>query len=225
MEEAILNFAKQFEYEPEIENADKLQKLEKFILVEMGGSHLQGELLKSVRPAFDLVVHRDYGLPELSESALKNSLIIASSYSGNTEETISAFEEAIEKGYPVAASSIGGKLIELAKQHEVPYVQIPDTGIQPRSALGFTFKTLAKLTGQEEVLRDAATLASQLAPEEYEEKGKALAATLKGSVPVIYSSRRNESVAYNWKIKFNETGKVPAFYNVFPELNHNEMTA
>jgi len=225
MEEAILNFAKQFEYEPEIENADKLQKLQKFILAGMGGSHLQGEILQAVCPTLDLVVHRDYGLPELSESALKNSLIIASSYSGNTEETISAFEEAIEKGYPVAASSIGGKLIELAKQHKVPYVQIPDTGIQPRSALGFTFKALAKLTGQEEVLRDAATLASQLAPEEYEEKGKALAATLKGSVPVIYSSRRNESVAYNWKIKFNETGKVPAFYNVFPELNHNEMTA
>ena len=224
MEEAIRNFAKQFEYEPEIKNAEKLGEFEKFVLVGMGGSHLQGEILQAVCPALDLVVHRDYGLPKLSENILKNSLFVASSYSGNTEETISAFEEAIEKGYPVAVSSIGGTLIELAKQHEVPYVQIPDTGIQPRSALGFTFKVLAKLTGQEEALREAATLASQLAPEDYEEQGKKLAATLKGRVPVIYSSRRNEAVAYNWKIKCNETGKIPAFYNVFPELNHNEMT-
>jgi len=57
-----------------------------------------------------------------------------------------------------------------------------------------------------------------------ENSGRELAEKIKGKIPVIYSSSQNSAIAYNWKIKFNETGKIPAFYNVFPELNHNEMT-
>jgi len=225
MEKAIKDFPKQFEYEPKIVNEGKWSKYEKFILAGMGGSHLQGEILEAVCPALDMVIHRDYGLPNLPERTLKQTLIIASSYSGNTEETISAFEEAITKGYPVAVTSQGGRLIELAKEHEVPYIQIPDTGIQPRDALGFTFKALAKLVGEEQVLKEATQLSSLLSSMDYKERGKELAKTLKGKIPIVYSSKKNEAVAYNWKIKFNETGKIPAFYNVFPELNHNEIAA
>lgn len=224
MEQAIRNFPKQFEWEPKIENADKWSVLGKYIICGMGGSHLQGDVFQNAVPGFDLSVHQDYGLPRWPQEVLKNTLIIASSYSGNTEETISAFEEAIEKRYPVAVISTGGKLIELAKQHGVPYIQIPDTGIQPRSALGYTFKALAKMVGRDDIVEQAASLASKLDADKLEPQGRELAETLKGKVPVLYASNRNYSVAYNWKIKFNETGKIPAFYNVFPELNHNEMT-
>ena len=167
----------------------------------------------------DLRVHQDYDLPLI----FKDTLVIASSYSGNTEEPISSFTEAVKRGLPLAVISTGGKLLELAKEHKVPYIQIPDTGIQPRAALGFTVKALLQMVGEKELLEESSSLATLLHATSFEEQGKALAKTLQGKIPIIYSSRRNFAIAYNWKIKFNETGKVPAFYNVFPELNHNEM--
>ncbi|MBI2577751.1 MAG: bifunctional phosphoglucose/phosphomannose isomerase [Candidatus Wildermuthbacteria bacterium] len=224
MEQAIRNFAKQFEWEPKIENEDKLQRSGKYLVCGMGGSHLAGDIFQTVANGFDLSVHQDYDLPSWPDETLKKTLIIASSYSGNTEETISAFEEAVNRGYPAAAIAVGGKLIELAKKHGVPYIQMPDTGIQPRSALGFSFKALAKLIGREDLLREAGELAFVLRPDDFENPGKQLAEMLIKKIPVIYASNKNYSIAYNWKIKFNETGKIPAFYNVLPELNHNEMT-
>jgi len=224
MRDAIQNFNKQFEYEPKIENYENFKLHKKFIVAGMGGSHLAGDLLKVWDPGLDITVHTDYGLPAMSGEDLKNSLIIASSYSGNTEETISAFEEAREKGLDVLVISTGGKLIDLAKEHSLPYIQIPDTRIQPRSALGFSFAAILRAMGNEDALGDLKKLVSSLDPGSYEDRGKNIAKKLQGKVPVIYSSNKNQAIAYNWKIKFNETGKIPAFYNVFPEINHNEMT-
>ena len=217
----IENFAKQFEYEPAIENKENWYKAKKFLLCGMGGSHLQGDILQMLNPTLDFLVYSDYGLPE---NIGKGRLIIASSYSGNTEETISAFKEAQAQGFPLVVSSVGGKLIELAKEHNIPYVQIPDTGIQPRSALGYTLKALLKLTGEEDLLVEIKKLAQSFSSATFEQEGKELAQKLSSKIPVIYSSRKNESIAYNWKIKFNESAKIPSFLNVFPELNHNEMT-
>lgn len=224
MHGAIKNFNKQFEYEPHIENAAALKSTDKFLVVGMGGSHLAADLLKVWDPGFDVIVSQDYELPELSENALKDRLVILSSYSGNTEEVLSAFEEAGAKNLPRAIVSIGGKLLELAQKHKLPYVQMPDTGIQPRSALGFNLIALLKLMNQQRAIAEARQLSSMLKPVEFEDWGRELAERLHNFVPVIYSSLRNLPVAYNWKIKFNETGKIPAFYNVFSELNHNEMT-
>ncbi len=221
MKEFIENFAKQFEYEPAIENKENWYKAKKFLLCGMGGSHLQGDILQMLNPTLDFLVYSDYGLPE---NIGKGRLIIASSYSGNTEETISAFKEAQAQGFPLVVSSVGGKLIELAKEHNVPYVQIPDTGIQPRSALGYTLKALLKLTGEEDLLVEIKKLAQSFSSAMFEQEGKELAQKLSLKIPVIYSSRKNEPIAYNWKIKFNESAKIPSFLNVFPELNHNEMT-
>ena len=220
IKEAIENFAEQFSYEPVIENKEKWQKAKKFLLVGMGGSHLQGGIVRMLKPSLDFMIHQDYGLPPCVEN---DCLVIVSSYSGNTEEAISAFEEAVERGFPLVVSSMGGKLIELAKEHQLPYVQIPDTDIQPRSALGYTLKALLKLIGEEELLKETKDLTRVLVPKDFLNEGKELAERIRGKVPVIYSSRRNQPIAYNWKIKFNESAKIPSFYNVFPELNHNEM--
>lgn len=221
MYEAIKNFSKQFLFKPEIQNKEKLSKKSSFVALGMGGSALAPLLLKTWKPELDILIHRDYGLPE---TELANKLIVLSSYSGNTEEVIDAFQKAKEKNLSMAVISTGGKLLSLAKENNVPYIQMPDTGIQPRLALGLSIKAFLKILGEEEELKRIKDLAISLNPADYEEAGKKLAGKMKNHIPVIYASTRNFSLAYNWKIKFNETGKIPAFHNVFPELNHNEMT-
>ena len=227
MEEALRNFPKQFAWEPKITNFKEWKSLGKYVLCGMGGSHLPGDIFQNVVPGFDLTVHQDYGLPRWRDDVLRQTFIIVSSYSGNTEEALSAFEEAIKNGYPVAAISTGGELLLRANQHGVPYIEIPDTGIQPRAALGFTFKALAKMVGRDDVVEEAAMVGEQLGETAgtFEQKGRELAVKLRRKIPIIYASNKNYSIAYNWKIRFNETAKIPAFYNTFPELNHNEISA
>ena len=160
----------------------------------------------------------------VAPARLSESLIICSSYSGNTEEVLEAYNQARLAGLSLSVIAVGGALLERAERDKVPYVQLPDTGIQPRSALGFSLRGIAALMGLDELLEESLGLFETLRPLAYEQKGRELADRLKGFVPIIYSSRANGAVAYNWKIKCNETGKIPAFYNVFSELNHNEMT-
>ncbi|MEK7083119.1 MAG: SIS domain-containing protein, partial [Patescibacteria group bacterium] len=101
---------------------------------------------------------------------------------------------------------------------------MPNTGVQPRSALGFNLKALLKIMRQEGASADLRALSDALLPVSFEHAGKKCAKRLHDRVPLIYASARNAAIAYNWKIKCNETGKIPAFMNVIPELNHNEMT-
>lgn len=243
MSDAIKNFHKQFKFKPKILQGSpstirpqalgreassgtiaRMRRYKTYVVCGMGGSHLAGDLLQVAYPEMDIVIHRNYGLPNLSEPRWKKALVIASSYSGNTEETISAYDEARQRGLAVVVIAVGGKLIELAQKNNTPYIQLPDTGIQPRSALGLSMKAMMKAMKLQDGLRQISELAKTLDPKVFEEQGKELAQKLKDHVPVIYSSQKNRPIVYNWKIKFNETGKIPAFYNTFPELNHNEMT-
>ncbi len=224
MEEAIKNFPNQLKFEPIIENKEALISTKNFIVCGMGGSHLAADLLKIWNPSLNLVIHHDYGLPVLVNN-LNNYLIIISSYSGNTEEAIDGFNEAIIKNLPVACVSTGGKLLELAVEHKKSYIKIPDTGIEPRSALGFSTVSLLSLMREEQALLEIKKIADILDADmdKAEKDGKILAGKLKNFIPIIYASTKNEPIAYNWKIRFNETGKIPSFYNTLPELNHNEM--
>jgi len=224
MYEIIKNFNKQFEYEPQIEGNLSLEGVKNFIVVGMGGSHLSADILNSYDPSFNILVHKNYGLPSLSEEILKNNLIILNSYSGNTEEVIDAFYIALEKKLRMVSISKNGKLLKLSQEHNVPFVKLPEPKTQPRLALGFQTKALLKVMGKEKELEEISELAQILKPEDFEEQGRDLAKKIKDKIPIIYSSERNQAIAYNWKIKFNETSKIPSFYNVFPELNHNEMT-
>jgi glucose/mannose-6-phosphate isomerase len=222
MDQAIRELNKQFEYEPVVENGP-IKSAERIIIAGMGGSHLAADLLKIREACSDLIIHKNYGLPCVPHDDFSKSLLIANSYSGNTEEIVDFFNQGIENNLNVVAVSTGGKLIEIAKEKGLPYIQIPTTEIQPRSALGFTLRALLKAAGLESLLESTKELATSLDPGALEEKGKELAEKLKGHIPIIYSSAKNEPIASNWKAKINETGKIPAFYNVFPELNHNEM--
>ncbi|MFH1246672.1 MAG: SIS domain-containing protein, partial [Candidatus Liptonbacteria bacterium] len=234
MDQVIRDFPEQFAYNPVILNATDgvvqvPQNPSMIVVCGMGGSALPAEILKMWRPGLPMIVHRNYGLPaflEISapENDPKDILVVASSYSGNTEETLSAYDEARKRGLPLAAIAVGGKLIEKAKQDKVPYIQIPDTGIQPRMSLGFIVRALCKLVGENDLLEETQELVSSLDVGTLESLGKKLAEEIRGKIPVIYASLENYILAYDWKIKFNETGKIPAMFNVFPELNHNEMT-
>src|SRR5690242_17401127 len=111
----IKNYAKQFEFEPQIQHAAKLAKRKKFIVCGMGGSHLAADLLKAWHPELDMIVWSNYGLPPMKDADLKERLVIISSHSGNTEEELDAFQLARKKKLAMAVIAAHGKLIVSAE--------------------------------------------------------------------------------------------------------------
>lgn len=221
IKEDIQNFSGQFLYEPELANSDSSISRDGCVLAGMGGSHLAGEILKVYDPEINLIIHNNYGLPKLKN--INNKLIILSSYSGDTEEVIDAFEEAQLRNLKTISISTGGKLLGLTKDSGRPYIVLPENKIQPRMALGFSFLAILRALGEEGKLDEVRKAMSDFNPSEHESKGKKIAEEIGGKIPVIYSSEKNKPLAYIWKVKFNETAKIPCFFNVFPELNHSEM--
>lgn len=220
--ESLKNFNKQFEYEPKIENVTEWNPPRKFLIVGMGGSSLNIGILKILRPDLDVIGHNDYGLPKPEES-LRERLIILNSYSGDTEEVVSAFNEALAMNLKMLVISTGGELIRLAQAGNVPYIQMPDMKIRPRLALGLNILAILKAINDENFSGEFKQLANNSEFKDLEDIGRELAGKIKGKIPIIYSSSKNQPIAYAWKVNFNETAKVPAFSNSFPALNHNEM--
>ena len=220
----IKNFPQQFSWEPQIENTGDLKKLEKAVILGMGGSHLAADVLRTWTPyAERIIIHSDYGLPPLAEDDLKKSLVVAVSHSGNTEEVLGGFNEAIKKNLAVAAVASGGKLIELARHNTKPYIIIPDLNIQPRLATGYHFRAILKIMGENAALEETKTLAQTLQPQALEQEGRRIAERINGRIPIIASSTKKAAVAQNWKVAFNETAKIPAMVSAIPESNHNEL--
>lgn len=203
----------------------------------MGGSALPGNIFRIyladlaqrglLNERISIYQNRFYNLPWEAN----HSLNVLASYSGNTEETLESFEEAIGRNLPSIAISSGGRLEDLADKHGVPHIKlpVPFPDFQPRLGTGYFFGALYQVLMNEglvpdmkdEILRGAALLKTRIS--EIEEAGKALSGKCQGKTPVIYASPRYKSVAMVWKIKFNENAKTPSFWNFFPELNHNEM--
>ncbi|MEK7499247.1 MAG: hypothetical protein AAB649_01425, partial [Patescibacteria group bacterium] len=148
MRETIKNFPSQFSYAPEVIRGEKLGTYAHAVVAGMGGSGLSARLLKAWKPELSLSIHQDYNLPIISNEYNGKTLIIASSYSGNTEEVIDVFTKAIEKQIPVAVIATGGALVELAEKYQTPLILLPRTGIQPRSARGYSFMALLKMLGK-----------------------------------------------------------------------------
>lgn len=222
--QTLENFPKQFEWQPEITNADKLIRKEKMIVLGMGGSHLAADIARTWAPYWGkILVHSDYGLPELTDAELANYLIIANSHSGNTEEAVDGLNAALEKNLAVAVVASGGWLMETAEKQTIPYIKLPAENIQPRVAVGYSLLAILKLAGEEEAAQELRGLANLLEIEKLKTDSQKLAERLRGKVPIIYASTRKLPLAQIWKIKFNETAKIPAFANAVPELNHNEM--
>lgn len=219
MEDSLKKFTSQFLYNPEIIGGSLLlSTYSQYTVVGMGGSALSADLIRVLDPTLPLTVHRDYGLPPHAA----RGLVIVNSYSGNTEEDIDALHEARRHNIPVIAVSTGGALLEEADSAGIPYIKLPAEHIQPRVALGHDFKALVKIMNLK-LLDESTRMHDVLEGTQAQEAGRSLSETIASQVPIIYTSTAFGPIGYIWKIAFNETGKTPAFNNVFPELNHNEI--
>lgn len=208
----------------------------KVVVAGMGGSALAALLAKAwleeqLWIPFEVV--REYELPAYVD---ESTLVIASSYSGNTEETLAALEQAQQVGAQVTIIAAGGKLLEIGANETIARVAIP-AGLQPRMAVLFNLKALTALLGhfgiigqelQHEVSVHAAWLEQETAqwlPAVTTDKNQAkqLALLAVGKTGVFYGGRLTGPVAYKWKISWNENAKNVAAWNVYPETNHNEF--
>ena len=218
-------------------------KINKIFIFGMGGSAISGDLasniLKNVYPEIDIPIFiiREYDIPNFLDSS---SLVIAISYSGNTEETLSAFEYARQRTSHLLGISSGGALSEICNANNIQHIKIP-SGFQPRAALGHLFFnllnfllfnfckicTLSRTTIEEQIIADM-----------FEEKGKKYieptennialqyAKQIYGKIPVVYSSSNILNIVnIRFRGQIQENTKHLAFGNVLPEMNHNEINS
>ena len=213
----------------------KYSKPTNIIVAGMGGSGIGGELLKDWardKAPVPIVVSRDYSLPAYAN---EQSLVLIVSYSGETEESLSAFLDATKKKCMMHCISSGGSLLEFAEKLGVPYLRVP-SGMPPRAALPYLFtpllKTLEKariVSGVSEDLSEATKILEQISGENAPEKptrenfSKTLALGIDETVPVVYGFGVYRSVAQRFKQQFNENSKIPSKWEFFSELNHNEI--
>lgn len=190
----------------------------------MGGSAIAGDFLKTYlfKTGISITTTRGYDLPENIPS---NALLIFSSYSGNTEETLSCYKQACRKYKNIITISAGGKLEEMAKANRTPHITLPK-GLPPRASIGyffFTFLALFDKAGMTQSQEETQELLKNIDMKKIATMGVDISSHLKDKIPIIYASDRYYPIAYRWKIDINENAKCMAFANQFPELNHNEI--
>lgn len=196
------------------------------IICGMGGSALAGEIIKALKNELKIpvpvVTSQNYGLPRTD---FRRPLVIAISFSGDTEETLSGFSAALKAGMPAAAVGGGGKLKELALKNGRPFAAFEKNGLVPRQAVGLMF--YGAIAVLKRVFKGVAVpdLNKSFNSGKLENKGRSLAKMIKNRIPVVCASPRNRHLAYDWKIRFNETAKIHAFSLSLPEMNHNELAA
>ena len=206
---------------------------DKIVAAGLGGSAIGGDLLftyltEELQVPFHVV--RDYELPAFVD---KQTLFLAVSYSGDTEETLSAYDEAISRSARVIGITSGGKLRKRCQRDGNPVVLIPG-GMPPRAALGYLFFPMLialehlKFVGKHSTEREETLKLLKELSEEYslfpDNPAVTLAQKLYGRMPVIYGSAKNTSaVACRWRTQINENSKTFASHHVFPELDHNEI--
>ncbi len=206
------------------------------IVTGLGGSAIGGDILRSVtgpQLRVPLTVNRDYALPGCVDAS---TLVVACSYSGNTEETLSAYQHARRAGASIVCISSGGKLAALAKADAVPVLRLPG-GLPPRAALGHSlFALIAAMQAMKiipdmtESISETIGLLKRLKGQygaENPESGnpaKSLARSLSGKIVAIYgSSAIMDAAAFRWRSQIAENAKNLAFHHVLPEMNHNEL--
>ena len=207
------------------------------VVAGMGGSAASGDVLAACgvdRVDVPILVHRDYGLPA---AVGRDALVIASSYSGETEEALSAAQTAIARGVPLVAITAGGALAALAVARGLTRVMLP-TGLMPRMALGYLLlPALAVLRGcgvevataadEDEAVETLEALAGALSFERpaADNHAKQIALEIGARVPVVYAAGPLAGVAYRWKTDLEEFAKTFALAGALPEMNHNEIEA
>lgn len=209
------------------------RRIDKIVINGMGGSAVSGDILRSLlssRLKHPVLVNRDYTIPRFVD---KKTLFFANSYSGNTEETLSAFNKARACGAKIIGVTSGGRLGELCERYSFPVYKLPG-GQPPRTAIGYLFfpllqalLSLGLIKNMEKEIEETISYLEKKV-RVYKSSKNNLAYTLTrkifGFIPLIYGSSEPAGVAaFRWKTQFNENSKIIAYHHIFPELDHNEI--
>ena len=209
--------------------------LNSIIVAGMGGSAISGELLKDWARnniTVPIEVNREYCLPAY---AGRNTLVLVTSYSGETEESLGAFLDATKRGCMIMCISSGGALQDFSEKLGIPHLRVP-AGMAPRATLPYLFMPLPILLEKLDLVSGVASeisvaitalkiVSSANSPDKplNDNFSKSLASDICGTVPVVYGFGVYRGVAQRFKQQFNENSKLPAKWEVFSELNHNEI--
>ena len=210
-------------------------RIEQVVVAGMGGSAIGGDLLADLASLEDsppLIVSRNYEIPHYVN---ENTLVLTCSYSGDTEETLSVFRQALSRGAKIVAVTGGGTLATEARDHDVPLFTVGYEG-EPRSALGYSFivptvllMKLGLISNKTLDFQEAIEVLDRLARELAEESpsqgnpAKEMALVLLNRLIVTYGAGIFSAVARRWKTQFNENSKVWAFFELLPEAHHNSV--
>jgi len=199
------------------------------VITGLGGSGIGGKIVSNIvseSATCPIAINNDYSLPAYVN---KNTLVIACSYSGNTEETIEAVETALAKGAEVACLTSGGKLKEIADTNDLNMVVVPG-GNPPRTTLGTTSPRIFAILKHYGIIDSRYDNSLEKVSDfllkhkfEIQTKTKLLAENLYTNTPVIYSDAGYEGVAIRLRQQLNENSKILCWHHVFPEMNHNEL--
>lgn len=211
----------------------KFTKIEKIILTGLGGSAISGDIFYTLfhdQLSIPFIVNRNYNLPKFAD---EKTLVIACSYSGNTEETLSSFEEALDKKCEIVTISSGGILKEKALANNLMHLEVQG-GYQPRCAIGLMLTTLIKFFEESGFIffengfyEHIIQMLEEKSEEYSSEKGAPYEMALKliGKFPVIHSTELLQSINVRFRSQLAENSKVLSYSGIIPELNHNEIIA
>jgi len=232
MRQLVLEFPTQLKTALGIAESAVLTKhhnIQNVIITGLGGSGIGGTILNELiadHCTVPVAVNKDYFLPAYVSD---QSLVIVSSYSGNTEETLQAMEQALQKKAVVIAITSGGKVLEIARQHQLEYIQIPG-GNPPRSSIGYCLAQLIKVfvtngLAHASLIEDFRRSIELLEKEQAQiiSQSAQIAKLLYNKFPVLYSLGSCEGTVVRFRQQINENGKILCGHHSFPEMNHNEL--
>lgn len=233
MDAYIAGFTEQIKRAVSIGEAAKLKRVKvpvrNVLLSGLGGSGIGGTIISNILRddiKVPLVINKDYHIPAFVD---ESTLVIATSYSGNTEETISAMMQAYQKGAHIVCVTSGGLVKEYAEIHKIDFIQI-DGGMPPRACFALSFVQLLYVLHGLGLIEDGykqslSNTIDRLDAEENEIRdiAKGIAQKVHGTIPVIYSDASFEGVSIRFRQQINENSKMLCWHHVVPEMNHNEL--
>lgn len=205
------------------------KKFANIVLTGLGGSGIGGSIVQNFtfdKLSVPFVVNKDYFLPAFVNA---DSLVIVSSYSGNTEETLQAMKQALKKKATVVCITSGGKVAEIAKKKNLDCILLPG-GMPPRACIGYSMTQvmfvlqglgLVKYNFEKDLKASIKLLKDKSVS--IKTKARSLAKKLYGKTPIIYSAPEMEGMAIRFRQQINENSKMLCWHHVIPEMNHNEL--
>ena len=233
MKELIVGFGNQLRHALEIGEESSLKKSKKpitnVLITGLGGSGIGGTIVAELAAkhcSVPILTNKGYHLPNYVN---EKTLVICSSFSGNTEETLEAFNEARKTGAEIICVSSGGSLIDLAKEYQLNYIQLPSAK-SPRAMMGYSvtqlFYSLEHYGLISDFFKSQISKAADLIDfhqEEIQSDAIKIASRLEGKIPIIYACDGFEGMAVRFRQQLNENSKMLAWHGIIPEMNHNEL--